>query len=180
MTGSKKRLKMLRLRRFWPTLACTIPVHNAQLTLGLPDAPDNSSVVDLIAGANNSIATGLPNALVDVCIVDLLPHLPGIPPPRITHDKIIITPDSPRVCPTLWMMVAPSISLPVPMITSTRVRPTLRSMVASSISLPGPKITTTIRGHHCSRRPVCCRKGRSEGPQSLLCLEFKPRYDCLH
>ncbi len=25
MTGSKKRLKMLRLRRFWPTLACTIP-----------------------------------------------------------------------------------------------------------------------------------------------------------
>ncbi len=25
MTGSKKRLKLLRLRRFWPTLACTIP-----------------------------------------------------------------------------------------------------------------------------------------------------------
>jgi hypothetical protein len=63
-------------------------VHNARLALGLPNAPDDSSVVDLVAGADNSVATGLPDALVDVCVVNLLPHLPGIPPPRVTHDEV--------------------------------------------------------------------------------------------
>ncbi len=65
--------------------------HNAQLALGLPDASDDSRVVNLVTGADNRIATGSPNAVVDVCIVNLLPHSPGIPSPRITHDKVYIT-----------------------------------------------------------------------------------------
>ncbi len=54
----------------------------------MPDAPDYSSIIDLVAGADNSIAMGSPNALVDVCVINSLPHLPGILPPRITHDKV--------------------------------------------------------------------------------------------
>ncbi len=38
--------------------------------------------------ANNSITTGSPDALVDVCILNSLPHLPGIPPLRVTHDEV--------------------------------------------------------------------------------------------
>ncbi len=74
-------------------------VHNAQLALGSPNAPDDSSIVDLIAGADNSIATGLPDALVDVCVVNLLPHSPGISPPCITHDEVYnarLAPDLPN------------------------------------------------------------------------------------
>jgi hypothetical protein len=39
MTGRKQRLKMLRLRRVWPTLACTIPQGKANgfLLVGLLD-----------------------------------------------------------------------------------------------------------------------------------------------
>jgi hypothetical protein len=56
--------------------------------MGLPDALVDSSVVNLVAGANNSIAKGLPDALVDVCVVNLLPHSPGIPPPCVTHNEV--------------------------------------------------------------------------------------------
>ncbi len=63
-------------------------VHIARLAMGLPNAPDDSRVVNLIAGAVNNIATGSPDALVDVCVINLLPYLPGILPPPITHDEV--------------------------------------------------------------------------------------------
>jgi hypothetical protein len=44
MTNRKKRLKMLRLRRFWPTLACTIP-HDSSKTNDA-NAEQTESMVD--------------------------------------------------------------------------------------------------------------------------------------
>ncbi len=49
-------------------------VHNARLTLGLPNAPDDSNVVDLIAGANTWLGNpfGIPwNSAINP-ILDLL------------------------------------------------------------------------------------------------------------